>query len=153
MSVARGDLDQAGLTDEADKREAEAAADELRPLLERLRPLLAERAKDVRITHRLTDSPACLVSDKGDMSGHLERLLRQAGQQVPQRKPILELNPKHPLVRQLVGSNGQAPNDAQLADWAALLFDQALLAEGGQLTDAAGFVRRLNAMLVSMSLR
>ena len=84
---------------------------------------------------------------------HLGGLLRQAGQKVPERKPILELNPKHPLVRRLTGAGGEAPNDAQLADWAELLFDQALLAEGGQLPDAAGFVRRLNAMLVAMALR
>ena len=153
VSVAKGGLDLGKLEDEAEKKEHEETEGQYKDLVEKMKTALADKAKEVRVTFRLTDSPACLVSDEGDMSGHLERLLRQAGQKVPQRKPILELNPKHPLVRQLTGSAGGAPGDAQLADWAALLFDQAMLAEGGHLEDAAGFVKRLNAMLVSMSLR
>ncbi|MEK9775110.1 MAG: molecular chaperone HtpG, partial [Quisquiliibacterium sp.] len=106
---------------------------------------LAERVKDVRITSRLTDSPTCLVSDEGEISGHLERLLRQAGQSAPERRPILEVNPSHPLVQRLNSEQ------ERFDDWAQLLFDQALLAEGGQLQDAPGFVRRINEMLLAMT--
>jgi molecular chaperone HtpG len=96
----------------------------------------------VRVTLRLTDSPSCLVADEHDMSAHLQRLLKAAGQKLAETKPILEINPKHPLVARL------AADDAQLEDWAQLLFDQALLAEGGQLADPAAFVKRLNRMLL-----
>ena len=145
VSVARGGLDLGKLEDEAEKKAAEQVADEFKPLVERVKAALGERAKDVRITHRLTESPSCLVSDEGEISGHLERLLRQAGQKAPDRKPILEINPKHPLVARLQGET------ARFDDWANLLFDQALLAEGGQLQDPPGFVRRLNEMLLAMA--
>ena len=152
-SIARGDADLGALTDEAEKKATEEAAEQMSGLLERLKAALSERAKDVRVTHRLTDSPACLVSDEGDISGHLERLLRQAGQPVPERRPILEINPTHPLVKRLDAQGDARPNDAQLADWAQLLFDQALLSEGGQLAEPAAFVKRVNDMLVAMALR
>ena len=143
VSVSRGGLDLGELADEAEKKQAEEAADAFKPLVERLRASLGERVKEVRITSRLTDSPCCLVSDEGEMSGHLERLLRQAGQKAPPRRPILEINPEHGLLRRL------SPEDPAFDDWAGLLFDQALLAEGGQLDDPAGFVRRLNSMLLA----
>jgi len=146
-SVARGGLDLGGLEDEAEKAEARKVADEFRDLVERVKAALGERVKDVRVTSRLTDSPACLVSDEGEISGHLERLLRQAGQKAPPRRPILEINPKHPLVA------GLKTDDARFDDWSRLLFDQALLAEGGQLEDPPAFVRRLNEMLLALSLR
>ena len=145
MSVARGGLDLGKLADEAEKKQAEQVADEFKPLAERIKSSLGERVKDVRISNRLTDSPCCLVSDEGEISGHLERLLKQAGQTAPDRKPILEINPTHPLVSRI------RLDDPAFDDWSALLFDQAMLAEGGQLADAPGFVRRMNAMLLAVA--
>ncbi|MCP5264715.1 MAG: molecular chaperone HtpG [Burkholderiaceae bacterium] len=145
VSVARGGVDLGKLEDEAEKAAAEKVADELKPLVERVTSALGERVKEVRVTNRLTDSAACLVSDEGEISGHLERLLKQAGQQAPNRRPILELNPEHPLVRRIEA------DDARIEDWSLLLFDQALLAEGGQLDDPGAFVRRMNAMLLGSS--
>ena len=117
------------------------ASEAFRPILERLKETLKERAKDVRITTRLVDSPACLVAEEGDISGHLARLLKQAGQTAPKSQPVLEVNPEHALVKRLDAS-------AQFDDLAHILFDQALLAEGGQLDDPASYVRRVNALLV-----
>jgi molecular chaperone HtpG len=147
VSVARGGLDLGELEDAQAKAEAEKVSEQFKPLAESVKSALGEKVKDVRITHRLTDSPACLVADEGEISGHLERLLKQAGQAAPERRPILELNPKHPLVAQLQND----PSRTQT--WAPILFDQALLAEGGQLADPAGFVKRLNDVLVGLSLR
>ncbi len=149
-SVARGDLDLGKLEDEAEKTHAREAAEEFRPLTERVKAALGDAVKEVRVTNRLTDSAACLVSDEGEISGHLERLLKQAGQKAPERKPILEINPEHPLVARL---NGElAGNDpTRVTDWSRLLLDQAQLAEGGQIEDPAGFVQRLNRMLLSIA--
>jgi len=143
VSVARGGLDLGALEDEAEKEAARKVADEFKDLVERVKAALGDRVKEVRITNRLTDSPSCLVSDEGEISGHLERLLRQAGQKAPDRKPVLELNPKHPLVERLRGAGAD-----RFDDWATLMFEQALLAEGGHLEEPAAFVRRLNAMLL-----
>jgi molecular chaperone HtpG len=140
-SVARGAVDLGALQDEAEKKQAEAAAEAAKPLLERLKTALADKAKDVRVTTRLVDSPACLVVEEGDMSGHLARLLKQAGQSAPATKPVLEVNVDHPLVKRLESSEC-------FDELAHILFDQALLAEGGQLDDPAAYVRRVNALLV-----
>ncbi len=142
-SVARGGLDLGELEDEAEKAAHREAEESLKPLVERIKSSLGERVKEVRVTHRLTDSPACLVTGEGDMSAHLERLLKAAGQPAPTVKPTLEINPQHVLVARL---NGET-DDTRFLDWANLLFEQALLAEGGQLDDPASFVRRLNALL------
>jgi molecular chaperone HtpG len=147
VSIARGGLDLGDLSDEAEKKETEARTGEWKDVLEKLRDALGERVKEVRVSSRLTDSASCLVSDEGEISGHLERLLKQAGQAAPARKPILEINTGHPLVAPLKSDL------ARCAQWAPLLFDQAVLAEGGQLEDPAGFVRRLNDMLVGLSLK
>jgi molecular chaperone HtpG len=147
VSIARGGLDLGELGEEAEKQAAEASAGEWKPVLEKLREALGDRVKEVRVSSRLTDSASCLVSDEGEISGHLERLLKQAGQTAPARKPILEINTGHPLVAPLKADSSRA------AQWATLLFDQAVLAEGGQLEDPAGFVRRLNDLLVGLSLR
>ena len=101
--------------------------------------------KDVRVTLRLTDSPSCLVTDEHEMGANLERILRAAGQQVPGSKPILEINPSHPMVERL------KTETSRFDDWSALLYDQAMLAEGGQLEDPAGFVKRLNALLLELT--
>ncbi|MEO8310640.1 MAG: molecular chaperone HtpG, partial [Caldimonas sp.] len=142
QSVAKGSVDLGKLEDETEKKQAEEAATAFKPTLERLKVSLKDRAKDVRVTTRLVDSPACLVVDEGDMSGHLARLLKQAGQGAPVSQPILEVNAEHPLVKKLESSE-------HFDDLAGILFDQALLAEGGQLEDPAAYVRRVNALLLA----
>ncbi len=141
QSVAKGAVDLGDLQDEAEKKAAEEAAEGFKPVLERLKEALKDRAKDVRVTSRLVDSPACLVVEDGDYSMQLARLLKQAGQQAPEVKPILEVNAGHPLVKKLDGSE-------RFEDLAHVLFDQALLAEGGLPEDPAAYVRRVNALLV-----
>ena len=113
-------------------------------LIERFKTRLGERVTDVRTTERLVDSPACLVSDEYDLGGNLARILKAAGRTAPASKPILEINPKHPVVLRL------RYEEKKFDDWAAVLFDQALLAEGGQLEDPAAFVRRVNALMLEM---
>jgi len=145
QSVAKGGLDLGKLEDEAEKQEAEKAADEYKDLLEKVKTALGDKVKDVRVTYRLTDSPSCLVSDEHDPSGNLARLLKAAGQKAPDIKPILEINPQHPAVMRL------KYEEARFDDWAALLFEQATLAEGGQLDDPAGFVKRINDLMMALS--
>jgi molecular chaperone HtpG len=144
-SVARGDLDLGKLEDEAEKKEQEKQAGEYKDLTDKIKGALGEQVKEVRVTLRLTASPACLVSDQYDMGGNLARILKAAGQKVPDSKPIMEINPGHPLVQRL------KYEEAQFADWSQVLFDQALLAEGGQLEDPAGFVKRLNELMLAMA--
>ncbi len=142
-SVAKGDLDLGELADAEDKEEQRKAVEQSKDLIEAVKAALGDRVKDVRVTLRLTDSPACVVADEDAMSQHLLRLLKAAGQTAPAAKPILELNPHHPLVQRL------RPEDPRLAEWSALLLDQAVLAEGGQLDNPADFVKRLNGMLMN----
>ncbi|MBS0308925.1 MAG: molecular chaperone HtpG, partial [Proteobacteria bacterium] len=144
-SVAKGDLDLGKLEDEAEKKQHEETEASYKELVEKMKGALADKAKEVRVTFRLTDSPACLVADENELSGNLVRMLKAAGQRAPDAKPILEINPDHPLVQRL------KYEDAKFGDWANILFDQAMLAEGGALTDPAGFVKRLNAMLLGMT--
>ena len=143
VSVAKGGLDLGALADEAEKKEQKETEEQYKDLIERMKKTLDSKVKDVRITFRLTDSPACLVADEHELSGNLLRMLKAAGQQAPDTKPILEINPQHPLVLKL------KYEDKQFDDWATILFDQALLAEGGQLQDPAAFVKRINQMLLA----
>ena len=143
-SVAKGDLDLGKLEDEAEKKAQEQEADEFKPLVEKIKASLGGRVKEVRVTHRLTDSPACLVADEHDPSGNLARMLKAAGQKVPDSQPILEINPQHPVVLRLKSE------EKRFDDWAAVLFDQAQLAEGGQLDDPAAFVKRINQLMLEM---
>ncbi len=145
QSVAKGGLDLGKLEDEAEKKEAEQAADEYKDLLEKIKTSLGEKIKEVRVTHRLTDSPSCVVADEHDMGGNLARILKAAGQKAPEMKPILEINPKHPAVQRL------KYEEARFDDWANLLLEQATLAEGGVLEDPAGFVKRINALMMALS--
>lgn len=145
QSVAKGGIDLGQLQDEEEKKAAEATAEALKPLIERLKASLKDRAKDVRVTTRLVDSPACIVVDEGDMSGHLARMLKQAGQSAPKSQPILEINAEHALVKRLDSAEGSERFD----DLAHILFDQAVLAEGGHLEDPAAYVRRVNALLTA----
>ncbi|MBI3903070.1 MAG: molecular chaperone HtpG [Nitrosomonadales bacterium] len=144
VSVAKGGLDLGKLEDEAEKQEQAKEADELKDLADKIKGSLTGRVKDVRVTHRLTDSPACLVADEHDIGANLARMLKAAGQKAPTSQPILEINPKHPVVLRL------KYEEARFDDWAAVLFDQALLAEGGQLDDPASFVKRVNQLMLEM---
>ena len=142
QSIAKGAVDLGKLQDEEEKKQAEAAAEAFKPVLEKIKEALKDRAKDVRVTTRLVDSPACLVVEEGDMSGHLARLLKQAGQAAPASQPILEVNPSHALVKRLES------DEARFADLSHLLFDQAVLAEGGALENPAEHVQRVTRLLV-----
>ena len=144
QSVAKGAVDLGKLQDEDEKKAAEEAQSHIKPILDKLKDVLKDKASDVRATSRLVDSPACLVVQDGDMSTQLARMLKQAGQPVPEVKPILEVNAQHPLVKKLESSSESANFD----DLAHILFDQALLAEGGMPADPAAYVRRVNALLV-----
>jgi molecular chaperone HtpG len=148
VSVARGDLDLGTLQDAEEKQKAQDTAQAFADLVAAVKTNLGQRVKDVRVTDRLTDSPSCVVSDEGDMSGTLARLLKQAGQKAPERMPILELNPTHRLVTHMKTLHAQGDS---IERWAQLLLDQALLAEGAPLDDPAGYVRRLNDMLVGLT--
>jgi molecular chaperone HtpG len=144
QSVAKGGVDLGKLQDEAEKKQAEETSEAFKPMLEKLQASLKDRAKDVRTTTRLVDSPACIVVDEGDMSSHLARLLKQSGQAAPKGMPILEVNPAHGLLKRL-----ETTPEASFDDLAQIIFDQALLAEGGQLEDPAAYVQRVNRLLTA----
>ena len=144
QSVAKGDLDLGALVDDAEKKATEKIADELKPLTDKIKAALGERVKEVRVTDRLTESPACLVVDENELSGNLERMLKAAGQKVNSVKPILEINPDHALVKKIQSEEASSRFD----DLALMLFEQSLLAEGGQLEDPAGFVKRVNLLML-----
>ena len=142
-SVAKGGLDLGSLSDEKEKKEHEETEKNFKDLLDRMKAALEDKVKEVRVTFRLTDSPACLVSDENELSGNLLRMLKAAGQQAPDTKPILEINPEHPLLLKLKS------DDQHFDEWTQVLFDQALLAEGGQLNDPAAYVKRINHLLLA----
>ena len=146
QSVTRGELDLGELEDETEKKKQEETSEQFSELVKRIQETLGEQVKEVRVTHRLTDSPACLVSGDHDMNANLERILKAAGQSVPTSQPVMEINPEHPLVLRLKDEK----DDQRFGDWAQVLFDQSLLAEGGQLDDPASFVKRLNALLLEL---
>jgi molecular chaperone HtpG len=141
-NVTKGAAGLDSLQDEAEKAEAAKVAEDLKPLVEAIKTALGDKVKDVRTTARLTDSAACLVVEDGEMSAHLARMLKQAGQEAPDVKPILEINPAHALVVRMQAKAEQVPALAQL------LLDHATLAEGGQLEDPAAYVQRVNALLL-----
>ena len=140
QSVTRGELDLGSMISGEGKGKAESGDKALGDLIDRIKKTLDDKVKDVRVTDRLTTSPSCLVADEHDMGRHLERILRDSGQKIPGSKPVLEINPEHPIVLRLKDeTDGQ-----RITNWSHILFDQALLSEGGQLSDPAGFVHRLN---------
>lgn len=143
VSIAKGGLDLESLADEEEKKHQSEVAEAMKPLVERLKESLGEKVKDVRVTARLVDSPACVVVEANELSPHLLRMLQAAGQEAPEVKPILEINPDHALVAMLKDSQ-----DEDFDDWAMLLLDQAMLAEGAHLTDSASFVKRMNRLLL-----
>jgi molecular chaperone HtpG len=145
QSVAKGELDLGA--DEESEKELEEKARSAEKLIKRMKKALQDKAEDVRVTNRLTDSPACIVLNEQDMAMHMQRLMKEAGHDLPSSKPILEINPDHPIVKKLDTEKSKK----KFADWSDILFDQALLAEGGQLDDPAGFVAKLNEMLVTIA--
>ena len=142
-SVAKGELDLGKLGSEEDKKEKQKIEKEAKDLIKRIKKVLDEKVEDVRVSHRLTSSPACIVLSEHDMALYMQHLMRQAGHEMPATKPILEINPNHALVNRM--EEEQAED--RFEDWAKILFDQAILAEGGQLEDPATFVNRLNQMI------
>ena len=145
QSVAKGGLDLGELEDASEKQARAAAETSAKDLVERIQKSLGDKLKEVRVTHRLTDSPACLVSDEHDPGANLQRILKMMGQNAPDFKPILEINPMHPMLKKME----LLPNDGgHFDDYASILFDEALLAEGGQIEDPAGFVRKINRLML-----
>jgi molecular chaperone HtpG len=144
QSVAKGAVDLGDLQDEAEKKAAEAAAESFKPVIEKLKEALKDKAEDVRVTTRLVDSPACLVVRDGGMSTQLARMLKQAGQEAPNAMPILEVNAEHAIAKKLQSMIG---TESHFSDLAHILFDQALLAEGGLPDDPAAYVKRVNALI------
>ncbi|MEI5638266.1 MULTISPECIES: molecular chaperone HtpG [unclassified Pseudoalteromonas] len=147
QSITRGDLDLGDMDDEETKKAQEESEKEVEGLIERVKSVLGEKVKEVRFTHRLTDSPACVVADDHDMSSQMQKLMEQVGQAVPEAKPVFELNPEHQLVKHL---NVEQDED-KFAQWSEVLLDQAMLAERGSLKDPAGFVSRLNKLMLDLN--
>ena len=146
QDVARGDLDLGKLDDEEEKAAQEKLEENLKPLLERVKTSLGERIKEARVSHRLTDSAACLALDDDDMGAQMRRIMQASGQTVPDTKPIFELNPAHPLINKLE----HEPDEERFGDLISLLFDQASLADGNELEDPARFSRQLNKLLLEL---
>lgn len=143
VSVAKGGLDLEALADDEEKKHQTEVAEQFKPLVERLQEALKDRVKEVRVTLRLVDSPSCVVVGQNDLSPHLQRMLKAAGQEAPSILPVLEINPEHALVKRV-----QTASEASFNDWASLLFEQALLADGSSLPDPTAFVRRVNQLLL-----
>ena len=146
-SVAKGDLDLSKFDSDEDKKEQEKVEEKAGSLIKQFKEVLGDKVEDVRVSHRLTSSPSCIVLSEQDMALYMQNLMKQAGHDMPSNKPILEVNPTHPLIERMEAET----DDEQFADWADIVFDQALLAEGGQLEDPAGFVNKLNKLMLKMS--
>jgi molecular chaperone HtpG len=147
QSVAKGDLDLGELDSDEDKEEQKKAEDEAASIVKQLKEELSEKVEDVRVSHRLTSSPSCLILNEHDMALYMQQMMKQAGHEMPSSKPVLEINPTHPLLARMTAET----DDDKFKEWASVLFDQALLAEGGQLEDPAGFVHKLNSLMLEMS--
>ena len=147
QDIARGELDLGNLEDKDDKKQKEETEKEFADLVTRIQDILGERVKEVRITHRLTDSPACLAIDEHDMGSQMRKIMEASGQAVPESKPIFEVNPEHPLVAKL----DKEADEERFADLVSILFDQANLADGGQLEDPGEFSARLNKLLMQLT--
>lgn len=146
QSVAKGALDLSKLDSEADKEEQKKVEEQSKSLINQIKDTLKEKVEDVRVSHRLTSSPSCIVLNEHDMALYMQHLLKQAGHAMPSTKPVLEVNPSHPLLARMEAET----DDERFAEWASVLLDQAILAEGGQLEDPAGFVHRLNKLMLAM---
>ena len=144
VNVAKGELDLGKLEDKDEEKKLKKAEKAFKDLLKRMKDVLGDKVKEVRVSHRLAESPSCLVVGEHDMAVSMQKLLKQAGHQIPELEPVLEINPEHPLVQRLKNES----DETRFADWTWVLFDQALLSEGGQLDDPSHFVRRLNELLL-----
>ncbi len=147
QSVAKGDLDLGKIETADDKKEYEKIESEAKDIIERIKKVLEDKVEAVRVSHRLTTSPACIVLNEHDMALYMQHLLKQAGHELPRSKPVLEINPTHPIVMRMK----EHEDEARFTDWTKLLFDQAVLAEGGQLEDPARFVSRLNELMIEIA--
>ena len=147
VSVAKGDLDLGKLNDGDEKSDEKQDGDDNADLVKRVKEALSGRVKDVRVSNRLVDSPSCLIADENEMSMNLSRMLKAAGQEVPNTAPILEINKDHPIVRKMASES----DDERFSDWSSIIFDQAMLADGGTLNDPAAFVGRLNKLILDLS--
>jgi len=147
VSVAKGEVDLGKLEDKEEQKKAEAASEDYKELLKHMQEILGDKVKEVRVSHRLTDSPSCLVVEEHDMAVSMQKLLKQAGHSVPDTQPILEINPEHMLVKRLKDET----DSERVADWTHILFDQAMLSEGGQLEDPVTFVKRVNDLFALMA--
>ncbi|EIJ36417.1 molecular chaperone HtpG [Thiothrix nivea] len=147
QSVAKGDLDLSKLETEEDKKEQEKVEAEAKNMVEHIKKALTDKVEDVKVSHRLTSSPSCIILGEHDMALYMQNLLKQAGHEMPTTKPLLEINPTHPLLKRMEAET----DDDRFAEWASVLLDQAILAEGGQLEDPAGFVHRLNGLMLAMA--
>ena len=146
-SVAKGDLDLGEIQDKEEKEQQESVEKEAEKLVERLKQQLDDKVAEVKVSHRLTTSPACVVLGEQEMAMHMQQLMKQAGHEVPDNKPTLEINPSHPILKKM----DVEIDEDRFGDWSKLLLDQAILAEGGQLDDAAGFVHRMNELIIELS--
>jgi len=146
QSVAKGALDLSKLDSEEDKEEQKKVEEQAKNLITHIKESLNDKVEDVRVSHRLTSSPSCIVLNEHDMALYMQHLLKQAGHEMPSTKPVLEINPSHPLLARMEAET----DDERFAEWASVLLDQAILAEGGQLEDPAGFVHRLNKLMLAM---
>ncbi|MCK5895686.1 MAG: molecular chaperone HtpG [Cocleimonas sp.] len=147
QSVAKGDLDLGEIDSDDDKEEQKKVEEASASIVKQLKEELAEKVEDVRVSHRLTSSPSCLILSEQDMALYMQQMMKQAGHEMPSSKPVLEINPNHPLLARMTAET----DDNKFKEWASILFDQALLAEGGQLEDPAGFVHKLNSLMLEMS--
>ncbi len=147
QSVAKGDLDLGDLDTEEDKKEQEKTEKDAENVIKHIKEVLGDKVEDVRVSHRLTNSASCIVLNDQDMALYMQQLMKQAGHEMPSTKPVLEINPTHPLLTRM----NDETDDERFAEWTSILFDQAILAEGGQLEDPSGFVSRLNSLMLDMS--
>jgi molecular chaperone HtpG len=147
QSIAKGELELDKMEDEETKAAQEKAATDFKELTERLKTTLSDRVKEVRVTHRLTSSPSCVVGDENDLDESFKRILKATGQKLPESKPILEINPQHPIIERL----REVQDEARFKDWSLILLEQAILTDGGELEDPVAFVSRLNGLLVELS--
>jgi molecular chaperone HtpG len=147
QSVAKGDLDLGELDSDIDKEEQKKVEEKSASIVKQLKEELGDKVEDVRVSHRLTSSPSCLILSEQDMALYMQQMMKQAGHEMPSSKPVLEINPAHPLLERMTAET----DDDKFKEWASVLFDQALLAEGGQLEDPAGFVHKLNSLMLQMS--
>jgi molecular chaperone HtpG len=144
QSVAKGDLDLGDLDSSEDKEEQKKTEEDAQSVIDQIKTVLGDKVEDVRVSHRLTDSASCIVLSEQDMALYMQQLMKQAGHEMPSAKPSLEINPTHPLLQRMTDET----DDERFSEWTSILFDQAILAEGGQLEDPTGFVRRLNNLML-----